>query len=51
MQQEERRLDHNRCSLFEVSQKVFIDDVGDRAGHETAVKRARELGNPRGYVS
>ena len=50
MQQEERRLDHDRRSPFEVPQKVFIDDVGDGAGHEATVECARKLGNPRGYL-
>ena len=50
MQQEERRLDHDRRGPSEVPHEVVRDDVGDGAGHEAAVEHAGELGSPRGYV-
>ena len=48
MQEEEWRLDPDRCGPPEVAQELVRDEVGDGAGDKAAVERPGQLGISRG---
>ena len=48
MQEEERRLDPDRCGPPEVPHEFVRDEVSDGAGDKAAVERAGKLGISRG---